>query len=254
MHAHWLQLVIDWMGLPALALLAVVLLLRRWYRDFPFFFAYVIGAESVGIARLIFTRAPFNQYSRVYWISDTALAVFAFLAAYELFFKRLFPAFYRTRFYRYLFPSIAVLIAVAVSVLSLLDGHSSVLPATSRVYELLRAAILACFVMLMLVMGRHWDRQEFGVAFGFGLDVSTSLAVIGIWTHTANRNALLGRLSVIAYDIACLIWIYCFWSAPKSQLVPVLGPEGEGVLHEAKKWEDTLKGVLGPSKKKGSAG
>jgi hypothetical protein len=249
---NWVQSVIDWMGLPALALLAVIFVFRRWYREFPFFFAYVIGAESVGIARLMFMRAP--EYIRVYWISDTALAVFAFLAAYELFFRRLFPAFYRTRFYRYLFPAIAVLIAVAVSVLSLLEGHSSVLPATSRVYELLRAAMLASFVMLMLVMGRHWDRQEFGVAFGFGLDVSTSLAVIGIWTHTANRNALLGRLSVIAYDIACLIWIYCFLPARKSQLVPVLGPEGEGVLHEAKKWEGSLKEVLGPSKRKGSAG
>ena len=243
-----LQFLIDWLALPALLLLAAILVYRKWYRAFPFFFIYILGAESVGLVRLIFRRAPVQLYSDVYWISDTALAGLAFLATYELFFKRLFPGFYKTRIYRYIFPAIAVLIVVTVASIAVLGRHSSVLPATSRVYELLRAAILSCFVGLMLIMGRQWQRQEFAIAFGFGLDVATSLALIGIWTHTTNRNAILSRLSVIAYDIACLLWIWCFWQRQKPRTTTPLHTDARDTLEQAKTWEETLKDMLTPGK------
>jgi hypothetical protein len=239
-----LQFLIDWLALPALLLLAAILVYRKWYSAFPFFFIYVLGAESVGLIRLIFRTAPVQIYSDVYWVSDTALAGLAFLATYELLFKRLFPGFYKTRIYRYLFPAIAVLIVVAVASIALLGSDSSVLPATSRIYEFLRAAILFFFVALMLIMGRQWHRQEFGITLGFGLDVSTSLALIGIWTHTANRNAILSRLSVIAYDIACLVWIWCFWQPQKPRANTPLHAEVRETLTQAKTWEETLKDFL----------
>jgi len=245
----WLWGLIDWMGLPTLALLAGVLLLRRFYRIFPFFFSYVIAAEMVGVTRLATTHAPVTVYYQVYWVSDTILAVFAFLATYELFVKHLFPGFYRTRFYRHFFPAAAIVITLLAVLVALGGGHKSVLPMTSKVYEFLRAIILMFFVALMLVMGRVWGKQEFGIAFGFGLDVSTSLALIGIWSHTSNRSAFVVRLSVMAYDLACIVWLYCFWSAPKNPVTPsspTLPPEA---LHEAKKWEESLKDFITPGKR-----
>jgi len=246
---NWFQFALDWVGLPALALLAVILIYRRWYKEFPFFCLYVIGAEFVGVARLFFLNAPTRVYSRVYWISDTALAAFAFLATYELFFKRLFPGFYKTRFYRFLFPAASILITAVVAGGSLIGGHLSALAMTTRVFVLLQAAILVFFVALMIVMGRRWSKQEFAVAFGFGLDVSTSSILIGILSHTASRNEILNRIAVIAYDIACLIWLYCFWAVPKFKITgppPSLSSEA---LQDAKKWEETLKGYIAPGKR-----
>jgi hypothetical protein len=246
---NWFQFSLDWVGLPSLALLAVILIYRRWYREFPFFCLYVIGAEFVGIARLFFLNAPTRIYSRVYWISDTALAAFAFLATYELFFKRLFPGFYKTRFYRFLFPAAAILVTTIVAGGSLIGGHLSALGMTTRVFVFLQAAILVFFIALMIVMGRRWSKQEFAIAFGFGLDVSTSSILIGILSHTASRNEILNRLAVIAYDIACLVWLYCFWTAPKAQgsiSPPTLSTEA---LHEAKKWEDSLKDFMSQGKR-----
>jgi len=244
-----LQFFIDWMGLPALLLLAVVLVYRKWYQRFPFFLVYVLGAESAGLIRLIFRRASAEIYWNVYWISDLGLVALAFLATYELFFKRLFPGFYKTRIYRYVFPAIAILMVVAVTLFAVVGGRSSVLATTSRVYEFLRAAVLFFFVALMLIMGRQWNRQEFGIAFGFGLDVSTSLALIGIWTHTANRNAMLSRLAVIAYDLACILWLYCFWPAQQRQMPASLEPTAEDALNQAKKAEEVLKDFLTPGKR-----
>jgi len=242
----WLQFVIDWIGLPALALLAGLLLYRRWYREFPFFFCYVVGAELVGVTRLLSARVLPSTYFRVYWISDTALAAFAFLATYELFFKRLFPSFYKTRLYRLLFPA-AIIVTILVALTALVGGHSSALTLTSHVYEFMRATILLFFVALMLVMGRRWAKQEFGIASGFALDVSMSLALIGIWSHSASRSAFLDRLAVIAYDLACLIWLYCFWAAPKSTAPPA--PPSTEALLEAKKWEDSLKNFVSHGKR-----
>ncbi len=245
---NWLQFVIDWMGLPALALLAVLLFFRRWYREFPFFCCYIVAAEVVGLGRLLSARAFPGTYYYVYWVSDTALAAFAFLATYELFFKRLFPAFHKSRLYRLLFPA-AMIVTILVSFSAILGGHSSALTVTSHVYELMRAITLFFFVALMLVMGRHWAKEEFSIAFGFGLDVSMSLALMGIWSRSSQRSEFLDRMAVIAYDLACLIWLYCFWNAPKAQPINSSPSFSVPALQDAKKWEETLKDFMSQGKR-----
>jgi len=246
---NWFQVLIDWLGLPSLALLAGILIYRRWYREFPFFTLYVIGAELVGIARLFFLRVHLRMYSRVYWISDTVLALLAFLATYELFFKRLFPGFYKTRFYRVLFPTVAILITLAAAGTALIGGHFSALSKMTRVFVFLRLAILAFFVVLMLIMGRRWSKQEFGIAFGFALDASTSSIFLGLLVHAPNHNAILNRIAVFAYDIACIIWLYCFWTASTNTGTPSAPELSTEALHKAKKWEESLKDYISPGKR-----
>jgi len=239
-----MRFLIDWLGLPALAVLAIMLIYRRWYRYFPFFLVYVIAAEVIGLVRLAAVSHP-QVYRKIYWTSDTFLAACAFLATYELFFKRLFPVFYRVRFYRLLFPAAAIVVTMAAVLNALIGGHFSILATTIHIYEFLRAMILFFFVALMLVMGRHWDKQEFGIASGFALDVSISLMLFSTWTHTSSRNAAIVEWwTVIAYDLACLIWLYCFWPAPKTSAASpptALSPEA---LDEAKKWEGSLKDFI----------
>src|SRR6476619_4223631 len=95
---NWILSFVDWMALPLLALLAGVLLYRKYHREFPLFFVYVVATDVIGVARLLASEGTKRLYYNVYWISDIGLAVFAFLATYELFLKRLFPAFYSVRF------------------------------------------------------------------------------------------------------------------------------------------------------------
>lgn len=245
---QWLWFVLNWLGLPALALLAIVLIYRRWNRVFPYFLIYVISAEAIGLIRLAASRFLPNAYSKIYWISDTVLAAAAFLAAYELLFTRLFPAFYRVRFYRSLFPAAAILITVLMIFGALLGGHFSILATAIHTYEFLRGAALFFFVLLMLVMGRSWGKPEFGIAFGFGLDNSTTLMVLGAWMHASKRASLAGW-SVVAYDLACLIWLYCFWSARPAQAAPASPALSAEALQEARKWEDSLKDFMSQGKR-----
>jgi hypothetical protein len=250
MHLQgWLYFFANWFGLPALALLAILLVYRRWHRVFPLFLVYVIGAELIGVARLVSLRAPGRLYARIYWISDAVFASLALLATYELFFKRLFPAFYRVRFYRTLFPAAAILIAGGAAISALLGGHFSMLAQTIHLYLFLRSAVLFFFVVLMLIMGRRWTRQEFGIAFGFALDVSTSSIFLGMLSRSATPNESLSRFAVFAYDIACIVWIYCFWSAPKPEPAVPTAPLSPTALHEAKKWEESLKDYISSDKR-----
>ncbi len=248
MH-NWFYVIIDWLALPSLALLVGILIYRKQQRQFPLFFFYVIAAELVGLTRLAASGAPVRVYSYVYWISDIILVLFSLLAAYELFVKRLFPNFYKVRFFRYLFPMIAILVNIVVVLIALYGNHKRLLLLTARTVGFLRAAILVFFVALMAVMGRQWEKREFGIAAGFGLDVSTALAALAILSHFPSRSAMLNRLSVIAYDLACMIWLYCFWAPPKDQ-VPTLSPSrSTQALEEAKKWEGSLKDFMSQSKR-----
>jgi hypothetical protein len=245
----WLFFFVNWLGLPALALLAFILVYRRWHRVFPFFTLYVIAAGLIGILRLASLHAPPRLYARIYWISDAISAALALIATYELFFKRLFPSFYRVRFYRALFPLAAVLITVGGVCDALLGGHFSIVAKTINLYIFVRAAGLLFFVALMLVMGRQWSRQEFGIAFGFGLDVSVSLILLGTWLRTSNRSGIIAELTPIAYDVVCLIWLYCFWASPKTQ-APTPSPAlSTQALQEAKKWEGSLKDFMSQGKR-----
>ncbi|HXO37978.1 MAG TPA: hypothetical protein VN872_05050, partial [Candidatus Acidoferrum sp.] len=54
----WLYFLMNWLGLPTLALLGFVLVYRRWHRVFPLFTVYVIAAELLGIIRLASLSAP----------------------------------------------------------------------------------------------------------------------------------------------------------------------------------------------------
>ncbi len=244
----WVWFVLDWLGLPALALLAIILIYRRWNRVFPYFLIYVIAAEAIGLIRLAASRIFPDVYSKIYWISDTVLAAAAFLAAYELIFRRLFPAFYQVRFYRSLFPAAAILITVLMILGALFGGHFSILATAIHTYEFLRGAALFFFVLLMVVMGRHWGKQEFGIAFGFALDVSATLMLLSTWTH-AYKRASLADWSVVAYDIACIVWLYCFWADPKDFGTAPSSPLSAENLHDAKKWEETLKDYIAQGKR-----
>ncbi|HEY4679050.1 MAG TPA: hypothetical protein VIJ01_17925 [Candidatus Angelobacter sp.] len=177
------------------------------------------------------------------------MVLFAFLASYELFVRRLFPRFYKVRFFRILFTLAAILINVLVVIAAIYGNHKRWILLSSRIGEFLRAAVVFFFVALMTVMGRKWEMKEFGIAFGFGLDVAMSLASVTFWTQASKRNPLVGRIPVIAYDIACIIWIYCFWNAPTHTGTPSTPELTTEALHQAKKWEESLKDYISPGER-----
>lgn len=231
-----------------MALLACILLYRKFYREFPLFFCYVVVTEIVGLTRFAASKGSPSFYSSVYWISDLVVGLVAFMASYELFVRRLFPHFYKVRFFRILFTVVAILVNVLVVIAAFYGNHKRLLLLSARIEEFLLAALIFFFAALMTFMGRKWEMKEFGIAFGFGLEVSVSLASVALWTHETRRGPFVSRIPVIAYDIACIVWLYCFLTASKAQTTtpPALSTEA---LLEARKWEDSLKDFMSQGKR-----
>jgi hypothetical protein len=100
---------------PILATVALtgIFVWRRLYRELPFFFLYLVAALLIAATRYIgVVYFKDSAFFYIYWISDLAGTPLVFLAIYEVFLKRLFPGFLKTRFYRSLFPIVGAAILV----------------------------------------------------------------------------------------------------------------------------------------------
>jgi len=243
MHAGVFRQITYWFCTPALAVLVGLLFGRRLVRQFPFFLIYVVVAclrDLVGL--WAYYRSPANYFS-IYWISYLVSAFCIFLATFELFIKRLFPSFYKVLFYRYLF-AVAGFAAIALGIYAALGGGNlAIVPNIISTLNFLRVVVLIFLVALMLFMGRHWNRYEFGIALGLGVDAAAFVVTYAIFLKSGPLHGIVRELPVLAGDTACLICLITFLRGEKPNYAPTqpITPE---VLEEAKKWQETLKGSL----------
>lgn len=239
--------IIDWFSLPVLAALVVVLVWRRATREFPYFFYYIAACELIGLVRLCFYSPVTFTYFYIYWTTDVIIAVGAFLATYELFIKRLFPKFHTVAFYRYLFPTAALVVTLIAVPAALQTRKAHSLLVLIHVLDVFRVTVLIFFVGLMIFMGRRWTRHELGIATGLGLQASAVLITSAVWARNPLVRNVLERLPVIVYDLASMIWLVTFLKPEKPTTVPS-GPISPEVLTEARKWQEAAKGSVSSKK------
>src|SRR5205807_3713861 len=189
---EWLRQFISWCSQPILILLTLIFIRRRLHWEFPLFFLYVVVTALVIPIRFvvyIMTRPPSlfpahpRLYSYTFWILSAVGSVFAILAVYEIFVKRLFAGFYKVRFYRYLFPAVGLIVGLLAILTAALSPDLNNFSILDRVLVFIRVVVLGFFTFLMIVMGREWTRYEIGVAFGFVILTSVSFFTSAMWTQ-----------------------------------------------------------------------
>lgn len=248
--ANWFWSFLAWASLPLLAILAGVLIWRRLQREFPFFWSYVSVAFLVGVIRfVVYKTCSSTAYFYVFWCSDVVVVLAALLAIYETFLRRLFPNFAAVRFYRYLFPAGAIVIAFVgfLTALHSADTRAAFL-ITSRVLDFIRSAVIGFFVAVILFMGRQFSGYEFSIAAGFGIQAAVALANAALRTRMQHTATMLDRFEPLAFDISCLIWLWSFFKKGDPSLPKQTGELHMETLHQAKKWEEALKDFLTPGK------
>lgn len=239
--------VFYWLSTPVLVAVAGLLLWRKLWRQFAFFFCYIALELAIDAARKATFSKP-KAYLYTYWITAVVAALFALLATCELFVKRIFPRFYEVGFYRYLFLVVGAILA-GLAMLTVFGGLGfAVLANLFRTFDFLRAAVLVFFIALMLFMGRGWARYEFGIALGLGLDAAAFLVVFAIFTRSGPLHGVLRDLPVFAFDAASIIWLVTFLRPEKPTVVRA-APVRPEVLEQAREWERTLKDSLGGKKR-----
>src|SRR6202035_5136642 len=136
---------INWFSTPAFAVLVLILVYRRLYRSFPFFFAFVFLSLLGDVARFMALPTKTRGYLYAYWISHLVTTVFTLLATYELFVRRLFPGFHKINLYRWIFLSAALVIVSLGALLVVGSFKVSVLIDILNVLDLFRVALLIFF-------------------------------------------------------------------------------------------------------------
>ena len=238
-----------WASVFALIALSGLCLWRRAYKTLPVFFFFTVSAWLFGVLRYYAFRVGGSFYFYLYWISELAGAAIVSLALYEVFLRRLFPRFYKVRFYRALFPLAAgaVLLLTIAAVLQSSDRNAAFQTA-SRAYDFMRTACLVFFMLLVSLMGRNWTRYDLGVTLGFGIQAVVALVNAAVRARFGQRSPMLDSLESIAFEIACVIWLITFLKPEKTSQLQPSGPPDPAVLQQARKWETALKDWLTPGK------
>ena len=84
--------------------LASILVWRRLYKDFPFFFAYIISSILIAIVRLS-VSGNYLTFFRVVWATEAIYTVLALLALHEVF-RWVFLAFFKKWWFWLFFPGV----------------------------------------------------------------------------------------------------------------------------------------------------
>lgn len=234
--------IIYWLSTPLLAILALLFLWRKLYRDFPVFFTYIVVACLSDVLRFAAYRVSSRTYTNTFWITQLLNTILVISAICELLLRRLFPQFHKIRFYRYLFSVVAIIVAVFAFLTARDTIRLSVLINMLHVLDFVRVSTLILLVGLMTFMGRQWSRHDFGLALGFAIDAAAFLVTSALELKSYLRG-IVALLPVAAFDLACLVWLIYFLR-PEVSVRPHSMPVSEETVRQSKEWERVLRESL----------
>src|ERR1700686_3693463 len=90
--------------------LTSVLVKRKLYQEFPFFFVYIVSSIVGSIVKLCVVH-NYQLYFIVFWSKEALDAILILLALHEIFYWAFFPFFHIYRWFWALFPATVVLVA-----------------------------------------------------------------------------------------------------------------------------------------------
>jgi hypothetical protein len=230
-----LSLILWWGELPLQAALLCVLVRRGSFRTFPWFFAYTAFAVTAGISRFL-VRNHHSIYSGVYWTTEAVYPLLGIAVMYEVF-RNVFRNFSRLWWFPPIFPlavtlSLGLTISRSLSVPSgLQNGVAAWIVAAELGVRLLQVAMFALLVALVLLFGLRWRQQAFGICAGYGLFATVALLTTTKFYEFGTKFKFLwGLVSIIAYSIAVLIWLWYFvvpvkTEPPRAEQPPVSAQE-----------------------------
>jgi hypothetical protein len=207
-----------------LALLAQVLFRTRAYRVCPWFSAYATFAVGAGVARIVL-RYHRSAYFAVYWTTEAGYAALGILVMYEVY-RTMLGNLARARWARLVFPGI-LLVGICLGIArnqasaAQLGGRLMLYIVTGEMaVRFVQVLIFAGLVTLVPIFGLRWRQYSFGVATGFGLYSTVMLLTTSRFSDFGTKFRFLWfAISIVAYSLAVLIWIW-FFSVPQKAEAP----------------------------------
>jgi hypothetical protein len=237
----------------ALQICVILLLLRRrLYWDFRFFFSYVLfAALSTGINLAVRNNSRYYFYS--YWISEGLGTLLTFLALQEAF-RSVFRNFYGLRWFKLSFPTVGILIAVIALLRAVFfrPPNHSPLAVTLISLEIavgfLQFGVFCLFIVLVWFFHMRWQQHAFGIVLGFGISAAGGLVTFLLRSEFGTiLNRLVRTAIPVTYIIGVAVWIVTFLreepsGAQKGDGTPFTP---EQMITELRRHTKAVKGILG---------
>jgi len=249
-HCFWFARIAVHTGL------FVVLVQRRFYRQFPIFVLYTGWTVLKSIILLAMNYAPFisgNEYYRAYVIGRVGTAALSGGIIYEIFryVFRNYPALrdFGAALFRW---STALLLIIAVVVARFAPAAGNRYSAMSLFYLLERTGniLLAGLLVSLFLFSRYfrlsWRNCAFGIALGLGILATGNLATSAIRSQVepiaANLTTDILTLIVEGTYLCCvLIWV-AYLLAPDRERHALGSPLPTS--HEMETWNRELEHFL----------
>lgn len=218
---------------------------------FPAFFA-AISLSVIGTITTVAVRNNAYVYLRAFWIIEALYVVLAFLALLEIF-KFVFAGFYHIPWFRFLFPTIGIIMVCTAVIRSLLKPPAQASRAFTVIIfmelavRFLQIGILFLFFALVQFFHMRWKQRPFGIALGFGISAAGFLVVFLLRSEFGTKLDYVVRIAPpIAYTLAVVVWLLTFISPEPSH--PLQGPTPaltpEEMLAEVRQYSSTVKKIL----------
>jgi hypothetical protein len=242
--------VAAWAGAIALA---VILIWRKLYREFPFFFSYVSSSALISIIR-VSVSANYRLFFVVYWGTEAIYALLALLALHEVF-RKVFKAFYKKWWFWLFFP----LVVTAISILAVIyrfgsppvqaNRMMSLIISLGMAVNLVQASLFVFFFVLVWLNGIRWREYPFGIVQGFA-----AIAIGAFGAHWARSefgtrfNVLSSYAPSVSYIVAVVLWLETFLRPPQPEPQWTLAITPQQLLEELRQYAKIIERLLGRRK------
>lgn len=203
--------------------------MRRLYRDYPLFSAYIVAHLTRLLVLFYCYRLGIREtYRHVYLCAEVVDAVLKFGVICELF-SHVFRPYegIRSQVSALLRWASVIFLLVAVVVAAYSAGFDSDtflarFFAMERSAEIVQGGLLFLLFVLSSFLGLQWRPLTLGIALGFGVVTSVNLAAFTIRARLGiSSNDILSLASSAGYNCALLAWMVTLYGRkPVQQLVP----------------------------------
>jgi hypothetical protein len=210
------DIALELIALGLTAWVAVLVVRRKLYREFPFFFAYLILSVIVPLVRLS-VSGNYLTFFKVFWATEALYALLALLALYEAFHEVFRPFYLVWPWFRLVFPAAVALIAF-VSIRNAIFHPALQAPrilqvvfGSAKAVNYLEAVLFGLFFALVVLLGVRWRSYPFGIVEGFGFSALGALITYSLRSEFGTKyNSLVKYAPPVAYLVGVLVWLDTF--------------------------------------------
>jgi len=234
------------------AVLALMMIRRQLFRQFPVFFAYTVFEVAQFLVLFVLDhwfidKVSIDQYVNLYMIGNAISIVLRFGIVHEIFANvfQSYPALQQFGGVIFRWATV-VLMIVAVTIVAYSSGSETdkfTLAATvvDRAVSIVQCGLLVLLVLLARFLSFSWTSYVFGIALGLGFFASLQLAISTLRAHLGaeTQTVAFSEISMAVYHCCVLFWIVTLLLPQRSsrQIPPARS-------HQLEHWNDVLQRLL----------